>query len=29
TSITLDWPWSPLVDQRGATHPATFVNPIG
>ncbi|MEV1025830.1 DUF4232 domain-containing protein [Streptomyces sp. NPDC050264] len=29
TSITLAWPWSPLVDQRGATRPATFVNPIG
>ncbi|MFI9048291.1 DUF4232 domain-containing protein [Streptomyces sp. NPDC053427] len=29
TSLTLDWPWGALVDQRGATHPATFVNPIG
>ncbi|WP_407547717.1 DUF4232 domain-containing protein [Streptomyces sp. Pv4-95] len=29
TSLTLDWPWDALVDQRGATHPATFVNPIG
>lgn len=29
TSLTLKWPWGPLVDQRGATHPATFVNPIG
>ncbi|WP_411143288.1 DUF4232 domain-containing protein [Streptomyces sp. x-80] len=29
TSLTLDWPWGQLVDQRGATHPATFVNPIG
>ncbi|RNG27013.1 DUF4232 domain-containing protein [Streptomyces botrytidirepellens] len=28
-SITLDWPWGGLVDQRSATHPATFVNPIG
>lgn len=28
-SITLDWPWGGLVDQRGATRPATFVNPIG
>ncbi|MEU8824323.1 DUF4232 domain-containing protein [Streptomyces sp. NPDC048636] len=29
TSLTIDWPWGALVDQRGATHPATFVNPIG
>ncbi|MFH8568814.1 DUF4232 domain-containing protein [Streptomyces sp. NPDC017993] len=29
TGLTLDWPWDALVDQRGATHPATFVNPIG
>ncbi|MFH9420115.1 DUF4232 domain-containing protein [Streptomyces sp. NPDC017529] len=29
TSLTLNWPWGPLVDQRGATHPATYVNPIG
>jgi Protein of unknown function (DUF4232) len=29
TSLTLEWPWGPLVDQTGATHPATFVNPIG
>ncbi|MFG2529994.1 DUF4232 domain-containing protein [Streptomyces sp. NPDC048516] len=29
TALTLDWPWGALVDQRGATHPATFVNPIG
>ncbi|MFH8346674.1 DUF4232 domain-containing protein, partial [Streptomyces sp. NPDC018045] len=29
TSLTLKWPWGPLVDQMGATHPATFVNPIG
>ncbi|GAA1106473.1 DUF4232 domain-containing protein [Streptomyces javensis] len=28
-SLTLKWPWGPLVDQSGATHPATFVNPIG
>ncbi|MFF4950516.1 DUF4232 domain-containing protein [Streptomyces chattanoogensis] len=27
--ITIKWPWGTLVDQRGATHPATFVNPIG
>ncbi|MFB6437332.1 DUF4232 domain-containing protein [Streptomyces sp. NPDC056411] len=29
TSLTLAWPWDALVDQQGATHPATFVNPIG
>ncbi|WP_432013688.1 DUF4232 domain-containing protein [Streptomyces cucumeris] len=29
SSLTVDWPWGALVDQRGATHPATFVNPIG
>ncbi|MGW7572895.1 DUF4232 domain-containing protein [Streptomyces sp. NPDC054765] len=29
TSLTVQWPWGTLVDQRGATHPATFVNPIG
>ncbi|WP_030985706.1 DUF4232 domain-containing protein [Streptomyces sp. NRRL S-1813] len=29
TALTLKWPWGPLVDQTGATHPATFVNPIG
>ncbi|MFD5395531.1 DUF4232 domain-containing protein [Streptomyces sp. NPDC127097] len=28
-SITVKWPWGTLVDQRSATHPATFVNPIG
>lgn len=28
-SITIEWPWGSLVDQRGATHPGTFVNPIG
>ncbi|MFD9207422.1 DUF4232 domain-containing protein [Streptomyces sioyaensis] len=28
-SITIAWPWGTLVDQRGATHPGTFVNPIG
>ncbi|MFJ9414206.1 DUF4232 domain-containing protein [Streptomyces sp. NPDC101227] len=28
-SITIEWPWGTLVDQRSATHPATFVNPIG
>ncbi|MFE1771812.1 DUF4232 domain-containing protein [Streptomyces sp. NPDC059008] len=28
-SITIKWPWGTLVDQRGATHPGTFVNPIG
>ncbi|MFH8350510.1 hypothetical protein ACH4EB_38160, partial [Streptomyces sp. NPDC018045] len=21
TSLTLKWPWGPLVDQMGATHP--------
>ncbi|KOT26639.1 flagellar motor protein MotB [Streptomyces sp. NRRL WC-3701] len=29
TALTLKWPWGPLVHQDGATHPATFVNPIG
>ncbi|WP_262370805.1 hypothetical protein [Streptomyces sp. WAC01526] len=29
TSLTLKWPWGALVDQAGATHPATFVDPIG
>jgi hypothetical protein len=29
TSLRLDWPWGAPVDQRGATHPGTFVNPIG
>ncbi|AKA04445.1 flagellar motor protein MotB [Streptomyces noursei ZPM] len=29
TSLKVEWPWGTLVDQRGATHPATFVNPIG
>ncbi|MCX4634320.1 DUF4232 domain-containing protein [Streptomyces sp. RPA4-5] len=28
-SITIKWPWGTLVDQRSATHPGTFVNPIG
>ncbi|MFI6768340.1 DUF4232 domain-containing protein [Streptomyces sp. NPDC050355] len=28
-AITIAWPWGTLVDQRGATHPGTFVNPIG
>ncbi|MFE3770010.1 DUF4232 domain-containing protein [Streptomyces sp. NPDC059122] len=28
-SITIAWPWGTLVDQRAATHPGTFVNPIG
>ncbi|MEU9118445.1 DUF4232 domain-containing protein [Streptomyces sp. NPDC048506] len=28
-AITIEWPWGTLVDQRSATHPATFVNPIG
>ncbi|MEU3708803.1 DUF4232 domain-containing protein [Streptomyces catenulae] len=29
TSLRADWPWGPLLDQSGATHPATYVNPIG
>ncbi|MER7988467.1 DUF4232 domain-containing protein [Streptomyces noursei] len=29
TSLKVEWPWGTLVDQRGATHPGTFVNPIG
>ncbi|GAA2681857.1 DUF4232 domain-containing protein [Streptomyces lunalinharesii] len=29
TSLKVEWPWGTLLDQRGATHPATFVNPIG
>ncbi|MFF3273518.1 DUF4232 domain-containing protein [Streptomyces chrestomyceticus] len=29
TALILKWPWGPLVHQDGATHPATFVNPIG
>ncbi len=29
SSLKLEWPWGALVDQRAATHPATFVNPIG
>ncbi|GAB7031461.1 DUF4232 domain-containing protein [Streptomyces sp. NPDC021749] len=29
TSLTIKWPWGTLVDQRAATHPGTFVNPIG
>ncbi|MEU1801195.1 DUF4232 domain-containing protein [Streptomyces sp. NPDC019937] len=29
SALTLKWLWGPLVDQTGATHPATFVNPIG
>ncbi|MEU0804742.1 DUF4232 domain-containing protein [Streptomyces sp. NPDC005970] len=30
-SLKIEWPWEndSLVDQRGATRPATFVNPIG
>lgn len=30
-SLKIEWPWEndSLVDQRGATHPGTFVNPIG
>ncbi|MEV5597215.1 DUF4232 domain-containing protein, partial [Streptomyces sp. NPDC052496] len=29
TALTLTWPWGPLTHQDGATHPATFVHPIG
>ncbi|BDH15529.1 DUF4232 domain-containing protein [Streptomyces hygroscopicus] len=29
TALTVEWPWGTLVDQRSATHPGTFVNPIG
>ncbi|MEU4205221.1 DUF4232 domain-containing protein [Streptomyces sp. NPDC045470] len=29
TALTLKWPWGPLVHQDGASHPATFVHPIG
>ncbi|WP_399087360.1 DUF4232 domain-containing protein [Streptomyces sp. BBFR2] len=29
SSLRVAWPWGPLLDQRGATHPATYVNPIG
>ncbi|KUJ64907.1 flagellar motor protein MotB [Streptomyces albus subsp. albus] len=30
-ALKIEWPWETdtLVDQRGATHPGTFVNPIG
>ncbi|WP_371791895.1 DUF4232 domain-containing protein [Streptomyces sp. NBC_01471] len=30
THVTLDWPYGgAILDQSGATHPGTFVNPIG
>ncbi len=29
TSVTLKWPWGPVTLQNGATHPATYVGPIG
>ncbi|MFE7117003.1 DUF4232 domain-containing protein [Streptomyces sp. NPDC057654] len=29
SSLNLNWPWGTLVKQDGATHPGTFVNPIG
>ncbi|WP_405743707.1 DUF4232 domain-containing protein [Streptomyces sp. NBC_01525] len=29
TSLKVEWPWGPLIDQSAATHPVTFVNPIG
>ncbi|KAK1181078.1 DUF4232 domain-containing protein [Streptomyces sp. NBS 14/10] len=30
-SLKIEWPWEneSLVDQRSASHPATFVNPVG
>lgn len=30
-ALKIEWPWEgdTLVDQRGATHPGTFANPIG
>ncbi|GAA2331984.1 DUF4232 domain-containing protein [Streptomyces violaceusniger] len=30
-ALKIEWPWETgtLVDQRSATHPGTFVNPIG
>jgi hypothetical protein len=29
TSVTLGWPWGPVQLQDGATHPGTYVGPIG
>ncbi|WP_377273367.1 DUF4232 domain-containing protein [Peterkaempfera sp. SMS 1(5)a] len=29
TSVTLTWPWGPVLLQDGATHPGTYVGPIG
>lgn len=29
TSATLTWPWGPVLLQDGATHPGSFVGPIG
>lgn len=29
TSVTLAWPWGPVLLQDGATHPGTYVGPIG
>lgn len=29
TSVTLSWPWGPVLLQDGATHPVTYVGPIG
>ncbi|HEY5835669.1 DUF4232 domain-containing protein [Streptomyces sp.] len=29
TSKTLRWPWGPVLLQDGATHPGTYVGPIG
>jgi Domain of unknown function (DUF4232) len=29
TSVTLRWPWGSVLRQDGATHPGTYVGPIG
>jgi len=29
TGVTLAWPWGPVLLQDGATHPGTYVGPIG
>jgi hypothetical protein len=28
TSLTLKWPYGAVLDQSGATHPGTYVNPV-